>query len=64
MGATGGCLFLAYCFDTDAFETDRELFIMESAPLLRQFPALFLNALTATVPKKKLRPLLDVVQRI
>ena len=62
----GGAAFLAFAIDTEAFETERNAFFEgDTKALLAQFPGLFLSDMTRTPEvRKKLRPLLDVVQRL
>ena len=65
----GGCRFLALAFDTEEFETNRNLYLPANDGVLmdkcRQMRPLFLNGMTGThEQKKKYRPLLDVLQRI
>ena len=60
-----GCAFFATAIDTDDFEGAKSAFLpAESAQLLKAFPQAFLTAMTADhAIRKKLRPLLDTVQR-
>jgi len=63
---TAGATFLACAIDTEAFETSPDAFLEGQArEHLRLFPAKFLRDMTsAPAMRKKLRPLLDLVQRL
>ena len=61
-----GASFLACAIDTDEYESRRDAFLPPTCDdLLRDFRGLFLTALTKDAePRRKLRPLLDVVSRL